>query len=245
MGHRTAIDQENSIFEWDFDAVLCDLDGALVDSTASVIRSWDRFAREFGVSARALQQNHGQPARTLVEKLLGVDQVEEGLLRIGAIEVADAPTVTPVPGAPAFFESLPEHRRAVVTSGNAAIATARLRAAGLPVPGTLVTVADVRRGKPDPEPYLLGAHRLGVAPNRCLVIEDVPAGIASALAAGCRVLAVGGTASFDTLAVADIVVDGLDRVAIRPDGGALRLALADSEVDRFPAGDGVHRPDGR
>ena len=48
---------------------------------------------------------------------------------------------------------------AVVTSGVVPLATARLRAAGLHVPDVLVTPERVRRGKPDPEPYLLGAQR--------------------------------------------------------------------------------------
>jgi len=55
---------------------------------------------------------------------------------------------------------------------------------------TLVTGDEVRRGKPDPEPYLLAASRLGVPPAECLAIEDSPSGIASAEAAGCRVIAV-------------------------------------------------------
>ena len=227
LGHRSVIDSANSLFAADFDAVLCDLDGALVDSTASVIRSWGRFAREFGVSSQALQDNHGQPARTLVERLLGPEHVAFGLARISDIEVADAPGVEPVPGARAFFDSLPEPRRAIVTSGNPAIAMARLRAAGLPKPCTLVTIDDVRNGKPDPEPYLLAAERLGVTPERCLVVEDAPAGIAAARSAGCRVLAVGGTDSEDTLTAADVVVDGLDRVVISVDGDTLRLALAE------------------
>jgi mannitol-1-/sugar-/sorbitol-6-phosphatase len=234
LGHRTTIDPQNSLFACDFDAVLCDLDGALVDSTSSVSRSWRRFAREFGVSSQALHENHGQPARTLVEKLLDADHVARGLARIGAIEVADAAGVEAVPGAAAFFAGIPDDRRAIVTSGSRAIATARLRAADLPVPRTLVTVSDVRRGKPDPEPYLLGAERLGVAPDRCLVVEDAPAGIASARAAGCRVLAVGGTDSVDALAPADAVVDGLDRVAIRRHGDALRLALAGATPPGHP-----------
>lgn len=49
---------------------------------------------------------------------------------------------------------------------------------------------DVERGKPHPEPYLLAADRLGVDPVECLAIEDSPTGVASALAAGCTVLAV-------------------------------------------------------
>jgi sugar-phosphatase len=181
---------------------------------------------EFGVSARALQENHGQPAQTLVERLLGADRIAEGLARIEAIEVADAAGVEAEPGALALFASLPEHRRAVVTSGTPPIATARLRAAGFPLPRTLVTADDVTRGKPDPQPYLLAAQRLELAPDRCLAMEDAPAGIASARAAGCQVLAVTGTAPADELADAALTVDGLDRVVVRVDDEALRLELA-------------------
>ena len=131
-----------------------------------------------------------------------------------------------VPGARALFASLPEHRRAVVTSGTPPIATARLRAAGFPLPRTLVTADDVTRGKPDPQPYLLAAQRLGVPPDRCLAVEDAPAGIASARAAGCQVLAVTGTAPAEELADAALTVDGLDRVAVHVDDEALRLKLA-------------------
>ena len=55
---------------------------------------------------------------------------------------------------------------------------------------TVVVGDDVANGKPHPEPYLLAAERLGVDPARCLAIEDSPTGVASALAAGCTVLAV-------------------------------------------------------
>ena len=49
---------------------------------------------------------------------------------------------------------------------------------------------EVRQGKPHPEPYLLAATKLGVDPARCVAIEDSPTGVRSALAAGCRVIAV-------------------------------------------------------
>lgn len=54
----------------------------------------------------------------------------------------------------------------------------------------LVVGDDVERGKPHPDPYLLAANKLGVDPAHCLAIEDSPTGVASALAAGCTVLAV-------------------------------------------------------
>jgi mannitol-1-/sugar-/sorbitol-6-phosphatase len=226
LGHRTAVDPSSPLFGQRFDAVLFDLDGVLVDSTASVTRSWGRWAIEYDVSAQALQENHGQPAQALVERLLGPDRLAAGLARIESIEVDDAAAVEAVPGARDLFASLPEHRRAVVTSGTPPIATARLRTAGFPLPRTLVTADDVPRGKPDPAPYLLAARRLGLPPERCLAVEDAPAGIASATAAGCQVLAVTGTAPAEELAAAALTVDGLDRVTVHVDDDGLRLKPA-------------------
>ena len=226
LGHRTAVDPGSPFFGQRFDAVLFDLDGVLVDSTASVTRSWGRWAAEYDVSAQALQENHGQPAQALVERLLGPERVAAGLARIESIEVDDAAAVEAVPGARDLFASLPEHRRAVVTSGTPPIATARLRTAGFPLPRTLVTADDVPRGKPDPAPYLLAAQRLGLPPERCLAVEDAPAGIASATAAGCQVLAVTGTAPAEELAAAALTVDGLDRVTVHVDDDGVRLKPA-------------------
>jgi len=226
LGHRTAVDPGSALFEQRFDAVLFDLDGVLVDSTASVTRSWGRWAVEYDVSAQALQENHGQPAQALVERLLGPERVAAGLARIESIEVDDAAAVEAIPGARDLFASLPEHRRAVVTSGTPPIATARLRTAGFPLPRTLVTADDVPRGKPDPAPYLLAAQRLGLSPERCLAVEDAPAGIASATAAGCQVLAVTGTAPAEELAAAALTVDGLDRVTVHVDDDGVRLKPA-------------------
>jgi sugar-phosphatase len=101
---------------------------------------------------------------------------------IEELEASDVDGVTALPGARRLLAALPADRWAVVTSGTRAVAQARLRAAGLTCP-RLVTADDVRRGKPDPEPYLVGAAQLGVPPERCLVVEDAPAGQPRALRA--------------------------------------------------------------
>jgi sugar-phosphatase len=93
-----------------------------------------------------------------------------------------------VAGAERVLGALPPNSWAVATSGPRASAFARLRRAGLPLPGVLVAAEDVRRGKPDPEVYLGAAERLGVVPSRCLVIEDAPAGLEAARAAGMTTL---------------------------------------------------------
>jgi sugar-phosphatase len=80
------------------------------------------------------------------------------------------------------------------------------------------------RGKPDPEPYLLAATRLGVAPADCLVFEDAPAGIESALRAGCTVVQVGGKRLLDPAVIA--VIQDWRQVSVG-DGaeGALQVTL--------------------
>ena len=78
---------------------------------------------------------------------------------------------------------------ALVTASSRAIMEAVLKVTGLSFSVT-VCGEDVRRGKPDPEPYLLAAAGLGVPAAGCVVLEDSPTGIAAARAAGCPVIAV-------------------------------------------------------
>lgn len=223
LGIRRPVDTDADVFTREFDAVLFDLDGTLVDSTASVVRSWRRFAEHFDVPMQALHANHGQPARTLVSLLLPAERGAEAIAHVTDLEVTDAAGLVPVRGATGFFASVPADRRAIVTSGSVPIATARLAAAGYEHPDVFVTVDDVVHGKPHPEPFLLAAERLGVDPARCLVVEDAPAGIAAARAAGCAVIALTGTTAEEELA-ADLVIDGLDAVRLEVTAsGALRL----------------------
>jgi mannitol-1-/sugar-/sorbitol-6-phosphatase len=80
----------------------------------------------------------------------------------------------------------------------------------------LVSADDVRRGKPDPEGYLCAAALLGADPARCLVVEDAPAGIAAARAAGARTVGVATTHEPEELAEADLVVASLAELALAP-----------------------------
>jgi len=69
---------------------------------------------------------------------------------------------------------------------------------------------DVTRGKPDPQPYLLAAERLGLPPEELLVFEDTDVGVASAKAAGARVVGLTRTLGAKRLAAADELVDQID-----------------------------------
>lgn len=206
------------------DALLFDLDGTLVDSTPAVIRSWTAWAVERGITDAqfAAIQTHGRTSRSIVADLVPADQVDAADARIQELELADLSGVTALPGAVDLLTRLDPARWAVVTSGVRRLATARLAAAGLPTPRVLVSADDVRHGKPDPEPYLSGAAGLGIAPQRCVVIEDAPAGLTAARAAGMATVAVVGTHRPEELK-ADLVLPDLAHLRVTGTG---RLVLS-------------------
>jgi sugar-phosphatase len=185
--------------------LIFDLDGVLVDSTAVVERAWRRWAGERGIGWDAmLPRLHGRPGREVVGEFAPhLDALEE-LVTVDAYELADTDSMTAMPGALGLIE-LAGERWAIVTSGGYELATGRMRAVGIPTPPVLVTASDITRGKPHPEPYLKAAAALGVEPAGCLVIEDAPAGVEAAKAAGMRVFAVANTHSPDVLQAADAV----------------------------------------
>lgn len=170
-------------------AALFDLDGVLVDSMPLITRLLGRWADFHGLEpGLAVRKAHGRREADLVRELAPWADVGTEVARMQAWQAAEFDGCVQCPGAEPLLRSL-GGRWAVVTSGSRQVATGRLRAAGLPLPQTLVSAADVQAGKPHPEPHLRAAAMLRLDPSECIVIEDAPAGIASALGAGMRVIA--------------------------------------------------------
>lgn len=209
-------------------AILFDLDGVLVDSTRSVERQWRAWAREHGIDGdNVMIVGHGVRAVEVVRAVAPHLDAEAEVRRLEAREAEDQDGVAAMPGAIDLVGSIPEGHWGVVTSGTRHLATARLRLFGIPIPKVLVTSDEVVRGKPHPEPYLRGAELLGVNPAECLVIEDAPAGIQSAHAAGMRVIALASTYPVPVLSEADAVVQKLRQIHIVPDNrGMLEISIA-------------------
>lgn len=191
-------------------ALLVDLDGTLINSDGPVNRAWRGFAVRHGLDPdEVAHAAHGRPSRETIRSLLGdVPDLTQETERFEREEVADTVGVVALPGALALL-TRGDRPLAIVTSCTDALAHARLRAAGLPAPDVLVTADQITHGKPDPEPFLLGAQRLGVEPADCVVLEDAPAGIAAGKAAGARVIALRTTHGDEDLREADAIADGL------------------------------------
>ncbi len=207
-----------------FEAVIFDMDGTLIDSTPAVVRAWNTWAVEQGVTREQLQGHHGVPSAGVIRLLLPPERQAAAILRINELEIADVHDIVVLPGAAEALASLAGARNAIATSCTRPLAKARIAAAQLVPPSVVVTVDDVRRGKPDPDPFLEAARRLGVDPTRCLVVEDAPKGLQAAHAAGCFTLAVVTTTARDELD-ADAVVDNLASVTfdVGPAGITVRL----------------------
>lgn len=170
------------------DALLFDMDGTLVDSTAVSERIWHAWSIEQGVDPDAvLAYSQGRRTLDTTRRFAPTEEIAlAAAARIEALEIAAGEGTIPIEGARALLDRLPAGRWAVVTSAGPGLVSRRLAAAGLPVPEVLITASDVTTGKPDPEGYLLAAKRLGVAPQRCIVFEDTFAGHEAARRAGMR-----------------------------------------------------------
>jgi mannitol-1-/sugar-/sorbitol-6-phosphatase len=183
--------------------VLSDLDGVLVDSQASIMRAWRAWGRRHGLEQAAVEAvEHGRPSGEIVAALAPALDAAAESRALDGLQAADTGDVVALPGAADLLRAFGPDRVAVVTSCTAELAEARLRAAGLEPPAVVVTADRLRRGKPDPEGYLLAARELGAEPADCVVLEDAPAGVSAGLAAGMHVVALLTTHAPEELAEA-------------------------------------------
>jgi sugar-phosphatase len=207
--------------------LLFDNDGVLVDSHAAAKAAWDVWALEYypGYDLDKAK-NAGRRAEDMVREMVAPDLFEVANNRINVLEQETAHLTVPITGARELLISLPVGLWTVVTSGNNNLGRARLAAAGLPIPQQLVTGDDVKRGKPFPDPYLLGAKKLGFEPEDCVVFEDAEAGVVSAFEAGVGLVIGVGTRGLETQA--DLVVRDLTGISFNgeelviPDKNRLR-----------------------
>ncbi|MGO2439068.1 sugar phosphatase [Serratia proteamaculans] len=199
---------------------LFDLDGTLVDSLPAVERAWINWAKRRGINPQdVLDFIHGKQAITSLRHFMpgeSEEAIQQEFLLLEQVEAQDTDGVTALPGAAALLERLNrlDIPWAIVTSGSIPVATARRNAGGLPQPEVFITAEQVKHGKPLPDAYLLGAERLGLAPQDCVVVEDAAAGILSGLAAGCQVIAVNAPADAPKLEQVDLLLTSLEQIAV-------------------------------
>lgn len=207
-------------------AVLFDMDGTLVDSTAISEGIWRDWAAGAGVDPEPiLAIHHGRrpeeslsltyPGHATAENAAWV-QTQGAVRRIGLL---------PIPGAAALLAALSDCPWAVVTSATRELAVARLKAVDLWREILVIGAEEVTVGKPSPEGYLAAARRLGVPPESCLVLEDAPAGIQAGRAAGMTVIGVLSTHGAGELETPHLIDNYLGATVEPLPNGGFRVSL--------------------
>lgn len=197
-------------------AVLWDLDGTLADSSEYHWLSWQDVLAAEGVhiTREEFHATFGWRNSEILKRWLGAGAEPDRIARIGDGKeeayraLLRSGGIDPLPGAAEWVRALhwDGWRQAIASSApraNIEVMVDALRF-GEVMDGFL-GAEDVTRGKPDPEVFLTGARRLGVAPERCIVVEDAAAGIEGARRAGMRSIGVGG----GNVGAADLVVRSL------------------------------------
>jgi sugar-phosphatase len=207
-------------------AILFDLDGVLVDSAERVEKTWREWATRHRLDPEhVIEMAHG---RRTVETLSIVAPELSAEVELAGLEASGATNsdgVYEIAGARELLQLLPTSRWAVVTSGIRSVAEFRIRYTRLPSPAVMICADEITRGKPDPEGYLIAAARLGFSAADCIVIEDAPAGIESAQAAGMRSIAVAATYPAERLRAADAVVARLTDLGIDYVGDEIQISV--------------------
>ncbi|WP_075602274.1 beta-phosphoglucomutase [Saccharicrinis aurantiacus] len=206
-------------------ACLFDLDGVIVDTAKYHYIAWKELANELGFDF-TLEDNEklkGVSRMTSLDILLSIGGIEldedkklelatkkndnylQYILKMGPEEI--------LPGTKEFLEVLrKEHIKIALGSAskNAMLILERLELTGYF--DAIVDGTHVAKAKPDPEVFLQGAEKLGVAPTECVVFEDAEAGVEAALAGGMKCVGIG---SSEVLGKAHLVVDGLHKMSIQ------------------------------
>jgi HAD superfamily hydrolase (TIGR01509 family) len=205
------------------EAILFDLDGLMFDSEPHSLAAWQAVLKERGVTLDQLTIESilglriDATARTLIDKYHLPDTVQD--LSDAKTEYQIAHLAGNVPPMPGLFELLDAIERrgllkAIASSGMRRYVEAVLRVNGLLDRFSVIITGDqVAHGKPAPDVFLAAARALHVEPQDCLVLEDAPAGVQAAKAAGMLCFAVPdhGVAQLD-LSQADKVVSSLHDV---------------------------------
>jgi HAD superfamily hydrolase (TIGR01509 family) len=203
--------------------VILDMDGVMVDSEPFIKEAATRMFAEKGVAVRP--DDFSPFVGTGEDHFIGGVADKYGVHLDGERDKARTYALylrliqgrlKPLPG---VFEFIAECRRrglklAVASSADAVKVEGNLHEIGLP-PNTfdaLVNGSQVSRKKPAPDIFLTAATRLGLPPDRCLVVEDAVAGVAAAKAAGARCLALTTSFPADKLTAADWIASNLAHV---------------------------------
>lgn len=184
-------------------ALLFDMDGVLYDSMPFHAVSWCTAAKEFGLSITEQQayMNEGRTGASTINELAlqtwgreATQEEIEAIYKRKAELFVSCGVAEPMKGAAELLNAIKAAGlKIVLVTGSGQKSLLDKLNHSFPnifAPGNMVTAFDVKYGKPNPEPYLMGLKKAGVKPNEAVVVENAPLGVRAGVAAGIFTIAV-------------------------------------------------------
>ncbi|SNX83778.1 related to HOR2 - DL-glycerol phosphatase [Melanopsichium pennsylvanicum] len=250
--------------EIEVDTILFDMDGTLIDSTPAVNATWASFAHQYNLDLSFVMQTcHGYRTVENLKRFIPsipdeqiaaeVERFESNILVVAKqnAQRGIGGSIVAMPGAkellsqinigrPQVANAKGNHGWAIVTSATKAYAQQGFVSAGVSEqPKVFITSDLCTKGKPDPQPYLLGAEKTNQDITRCLVVEDAPPGVRAGKLAGAKTLALRTTHSGEKMQQegADYIVEDLRSVKAqwKQDGSGLILTIQVEEPEKGEA----------
>ncbi|WWD17851.1 hypothetical protein CI109_102295 [Kwoniella shandongensis] len=239
------------------ESVLFDMDGTLINSSGAVVKAWELFSKSYTLDLDdILRSAHGMRTIDVLRKWCNISDPEllasevirfETAILEAAEELArtsGSGGIEVLPGVKKLLDDLSsdkemrdgEEKWAICTSSTYFYAGKAIPIAGLTTPKVFVTADSVTRGKPFPDPYLLGASGCNASPFESIVVEDAPTGIRSGKASGALVLATCTSHTREELEKErpDFLVEDLSHVAAQWDPATKTFNLIiEQPVDRY------------
>ncbi len=198
--------------------VIFDMDGVLIDSYNAHFLSWKRALNKYGLSITEYQfsSTFGQTNKDILSKLFPqldpreyavIEEEKEKIFR--EIIKDDFPEMD---GASELIDAIYNMGGLIGIGSSAPLENIKTVLELLPTGNyfrVIISGNDISYGKPDPEIFLKVAEKLGLYPNKCIVIEDSPSGVKAGKLAGCTVIGLVGTVSKEELKDADVVIYSL------------------------------------
>jgi beta-phosphoglucomutase family hydrolase len=205
-------------------AVIWDMDGVIADTAPYHFQAWRQAFQKRGVefTEADFRRSFGQRNDNIIRGILGQQTSDAEIAAISPEKEATYRRLArhhqqAHPGAVAMLQQLQKRDYKIALASSAPPENIRFVLDDLGIGSyfqATVSGRDVTRGKPDPQVFLTAAQKLGVSPDRSVVIEDAVAGVAAAKRAGMACIAVTNTNSRESLHEADLIVDSLEQVTV-------------------------------
>lgn len=206
-------------------AVIFDMDGVIIDSNPYHKEAWLKFAEKYNVPLKeeeVPEKIFGKTNTTALRDVFGKEFSTEENFRMGEEKEAiyrelHGKDMVPIVGFRQFIQLLKDNNIPMAVATNAPVSNVDFIMDKIGLRhffSVVIDASSVKNGKPDPEIYLKSAERLGVLPERCIVMEDSVPGAEAGIRAGMKVITITTSHAKEELNHTDLVIDGYDELSM-------------------------------